>query len=507
MSIMNTSINNTTAGSTSAEGWSLKGKIGLLLGPVLFLGILLISLDMPPAAQRCLAAAVWIAVWWITEAVPLAVTSLLPLIFIPLLGLGNAQTAAIPYANKNIILFLGGFIIAQSIVRWDLHQRLALIIVNLIGTGPRRIILGFMASSAFLSLWISNSAAAIALMPIGLSVSHLVTEEIKKQDLPIPTSRGKFNFGLALMLGIAFGATIGGLGTPIGSPPNLIFISALQEMYPEMQISFVKWMSFGIPLVVILIPVAWLVLISIFKPGFKEIPGGKQLIRKELRTLGNWSRAEISVMGVFIFTALMWITRPFLINPYISASIDDSTIAILGAVLLFVIPVSWEKGKFAMDWEWATKIPWGVLLLFGGGLALASTIESSGLAGWMGSHMEIIRSLSPLLIVLTIVIFASTLSEMTSNTATAAMMMPVMAALAVATGMSPVATMLAAAIAVSFVYLLPVGTPPNTIIYSSGYLRVIDMIRGGIWIKLVHIIIGSLLIYYFALPVFLTSAS
>ena len=487
-------------GNSTAGGQLSKTKIGLILGPVSFLILLLVPLSMPVEARRCLAVAAWMAIWWITEALPLAVTSLLPLVLIPILGFGNAQSVAAPYADKNVILFLGSFIIAQSIVRWNLHQRLALSIVNLTGTSPRIIVLGFMVATGVLSIWISNTAAAIALMPVGLSVSSLVANQIKKQNLPLKTGKGEFNFGIALMLGIAFSASIGGLGSPIGTPPNLIFISTLHEIYPEIQVDFVTWMTFGIPMVVIFIPVAWIILVTIFKPGFKEIPGGKELMRTELKKLGAWSRGEKTVIWIFAIVVLAWIIRPFLLNPFVSKLIDDSTIAVFGAILLFILPISWERGTFAMDWENAAKIPWDVLLLIGGGLSLAQVINSSGLAGWLGDQMMVIRSLSPFLIVLVIVIFASLLSEVTSNTALAAILMPVMAGLSSGIGISPVATMLAAAVAVSFVFLMPVGTPPNAVIFSSGYLRVADMIRGGIWVKIAIVIIGALLIYFLAFP-------
>jgi len=302
------------------------------------------------------------------------------------------------------------------------------------------------------------------------------------------------------MLGIAFAASIGGLGTPIGSPPNLIFIGTLQQLYPDIEVSFVNWMIFGVPMVFVFIPVVWLVLVTVFKPGFKEIPGGKELMRAELNKLGPWSRGEKAVLWVFASVALMWILRPFVINPFVSELIHDSTIAIIGAVLLFVIPISWEKGTFAMDWGNAAKIPWDVLLLFGGGLSLAQVINSSGLASWLGDQMIIVQNLSPFLIVLVIGIFASFLSEVTSNTATAAMLMPIMAALAAAIGMSPIATMLAAAISVSIVFMLPVGTPPNAVVYSSGYLNVTSMIRGGILSKIILLPLAAIAVYFLALP-------
>jgi sodium-dependent dicarboxylate transporter 2/3/5 len=359
-----------------------------------------------------------------------------------------------------------------------------------------------MAATAVLSLWISNTAAAVALLPIGIAVSTLVSEEIEKQKLDIPTSPGKFNFGISLVLGIAFAATIGGLGTPVGSPPNLIFIGALCESFPDISVSFLQWIIFGIPMVIVLLPLAWIILCTVFKPGFKEIPGGKKLIDDEYRKLGPWTRAEKSVMAIFTLTAFLWIVRTSLINRFLPM-VDDSTIAVLGAMLLFIVPVSWQRGHFALDWQWAVKIPWGVLLLFGGGLSLAAAISGTGLAGWLSSALGVFSGLPMILIVFLIAVFTSLLSEVTSNTAMAAMMMPIMAALALATGQSPVALMLAAAISGSFVFLLPVGTPPHAVVYGSGYLRIVDMIKGGIWIKLASILIGTLLIYFLALPVFL----
>jgi sodium-dependent dicarboxylate transporter 2/3/5 len=488
-----------------SEEWDLRKKIGLFLGPALFFITLATPIDMPVSAHRCLAGALWIAIWWITEAIPIAATSMLPLILIPMLGIGSAATAAAPYANKNVILFMGGFMIAEALIKWNLHRRLSLMIVNAIGVSPKRIILGFMVAAAVLSMWISNTATTMAIMPIGLAVTYLVIDEIKRQHLDIPTSRGKFNFGIAMMLGIAFGATMGGLGTPIGTPPNIVFIGTLEELHPELSISFARWIMFGLPIVAIFIPTGWFILTRVFTPRFKKIPGGKELIRSEIRKLGSWSKGEKSAISIFIFTAVMWITRPFVINPYISKLIDDSTIAILGAVLLFVVPISWEKGEFTIDWGWAVKIPWGILLLFGGGLSLAKAIDVSGLAVWLGERLVVFGTLSPLLIVFIIAIFTAFLSEITSNTATTATMMPIMTALAIAISVSPIVPMLAAALSASFVYLLPVGTPPNAVVYGSGYIRVIDMIRGGIWIKTLHLLIGSLLIYYLAIPILMGS--
>ena len=387
------------------KDFGMKNKIGLFAGPVLFLILFFIPISgIEAPAQRCLAVALWMAVWWITEPVPIAATSILPLVLFPLLGIASAGNAAAPYANKNVMLFLGGFMLAQGIVKWNLHQRLSLLIIQAFGTSPKKIIFGFMAATAILSMWISNTASAVALLPIGTAVSTLVSNEIRKQKLDIPTSSGNFNFGIALVLGIAFAATIGGLGTPIGSPPNLIFIGALEEMFPEISVSFYQWILFGIPMVVILLFVAWAVLCTVFKPGFSEIPGGRKLINDEYKKLGPWTRAEKSVMAVFLLTAFLWIVRTSLINRFLPM-VDDSTIAILGAMLLFIVPVSWEKGHFALDWQSAVKIPWNVLLLFGGGLSLAAAISSTGLAAWLSSLLAVFGGLPVLLIVFIIALF------------------------------------------------------------------------------------------------------
>lgn len=492
-----------TAGDEKGPDFGPKERIGLFLGPALFLIAMLVPMNgIETAARYCLAAAIWMAVWWITEAVPIPATSIMPLVLFPLLGIASAQDSAAPYANSNVMLFMGGFMLAQGIVKWKLHRRLSLLIIRAIGVSPGRITFGFMLTTAVLSMWISNTATAMALLPIGLAVSRLVAREIEEQHADIPTGRGEFNFGISLMLGIAFAATIGGLGTPIGSPPNVIFIGALNEMFPETGISFVRWMMFGVPLVAVLLPIAWLVLRAMFRPGFREIPGGMDIIEGEYRELGPWTRPEKAVMAVFSITALMWMLRSAVLNPYVSTMIDDSTIAIFGALLMFVLPISWRSGTFALDWEWAREIPWGTLLLFGGGLSLASTISSTGLAQWLSSMLEVFSGVPLIVMVLIIAVFTAFLSEITSNTATAAMMMPIMAALAAAIGKSPVSLMLAAALSASFVFMLPVGTPPNAVIYGSRYLHITDMIKGGLWIKLAAIVIGSLLIYLLAIPVF-----
>jgi sodium-dependent dicarboxylate transporter 2/3/5 len=482
------------------EEWGLRKKIGFAVGPALFLLVLALHTGMPHQAQLCLAEALWIITWWITEAVPIWVTSLLPLVVTPMLGIEKPAAAAAPYADTNVILFMGGFMIAMGIVKWNLHRRLSLLIVNLVGVGPKRIILGFMVAVGVLSMWISNTAAAMAVMPIGLAVTSFVSDNIEKAGLDIPTETGRFNFGIALMLGIAYGASIGGLATPIGTPPNIIFIANLEQLYPGTEISFARWMMFGVPMIAIFIPVTWLIITAIYPPRFKEIPGGREFIKTELEKLGPWTGPEKAVMVIFGLTAFMWIIRGFILNKYFPF-MDDSTIAIIGALLMFVVPISWKKGVFALDWEWAVKIPWGILLLFGGGLSLAHAIDVSGLSLWLSEILAVFGGVPHIVLILLVATFTTLLSEVTSNTATAAMLMPIMAALGAAIGVNPIAIMLAAALAASFAYMLPVATPPNAIVYGSGYLRVTDMLKAGVPVDFSQVLMGTLLIYFLAIPI------
>ncbi len=471
--------------------------MGLLGGPVAFILVLLMPTPtgMTEPAKIVAAVTAFTAIWWITEAVPIPVASLVPLILLPLTSAMGMEGVASQYAHPLIFLFLGGFILAQGMTKWNLHKRIALHIILIVGTKPKYIILGFMVASAFLSMWISNTATAVMMMPMGIAVADLASRNSKGDE------EGMLKFVIALMLGIAFGCTIGGIGTLIGTPPNALFAANLSGYEGAPEISFFQWIKIGLPLVAVFLPIAWFLLVYVVYPmKLNEIPGGMAYIRNELKSLGRMKRGEITVAMVFETVALLWLTRP-LLQKYLVPGINDSIIAIAGAVVLFVIPINLSKREFALDWEHAVKIPWGVLLLFGGGLAIAKAFVDTGLADYMGDGLTWLQFLPLPLLILSIGLFTAFLSEITSNTATVALLLPVMAALSVAVTVNPLLLLLTVTIAGSLVFMLPVGTPPNAIVFASGKLTTPAMIKAGLPIKIVLMLVLTVLMYLIVIPV------
>ncbi|MCA1025205.1 DASS family sodium-coupled anion symporter [Cytobacillus kochii] len=468
-----------------------KQNIGLLLGPILFaLTLLFVSPEgMSREAQAVLASTLWVAVWWITEAIPIPVTSLLPIILFPVTG---AVTEGITssYADNTIFLFLGGFIIAIAMEKWNLHLRIALGIITVVGTSTSRLVLGFMVATGFLSMWISNTATAMMMMPIAIAVITHVNDSMKSER------ESANRFGKSLMLGIAYAASIGGLGTLIGTPPNMIFAGVVKEIY-GIDISFATWMLFGVPFAAILLLVAWFYLIKIaFPMRIKELPGGKEIISSERKRLGNISFEEKLVLVVFLATAVAWITRSFIPFDFMSR-IDDTIIAIAAAIILFLLPSKSSKDSQLLNWKDALNIPWGILLLFGGGLAIAKGFKDSGLATWIGEQLTVLEGVHLVIVILCVTALVTFLTEITSNTATATMMFPIMASLALALDLHPYALMVAAAIAASCAFMLPVATPPNAIVFGSGYLKIGDMAKSGFWLSIFTIIFVGVMIYFY----------
>jgi len=474
---------------TTAEfGW--RERIGLVAGPALFALVLLLP---PPAGLaesgwRTAAVALWMAAWWIGEPIPLPATSLLPLALFPLLGTGSIEDSATPYADPLVFLFLGGFLIALAMERWGLHRRVALRIIDAVGTAPRRIVAGFMASAAFISMWVSNTATTLLLLPIGLSVVALAdTGEERDRD---PA------FAPSLLIGIAFAASLGGLGTLIGTPPNALTAAFLEETY-GVQIGFARWLLVGLPFLVIALPFAYLVLTRWgLRVRLDTLPGGRALIEGELERLGPVSRGERSVAAVFLLAAVLWTTSPLLEDHL--PGLSDAGIAIGAGLLLFVLPVDLKRGVFVLDWRWAERLPWGVLLLFGGGLSLASAIDRSGLAGWMAERFAGSVGWPVLLLLAAITVVVILFSELASNTATAAAFLPVVGALAVSAGIDPVLLVVPAGLAASGGFMLPVATPPNAIIYGTGRIDVPQLARAGVLLDLLFVIlvpiVGALLV-------------
>jgi len=476
---------------------SYRKKVGLFSGAAIFLIVLFLPLpeSMSPAALKVAAIATLMAIWWLTEAIPIPATALLPLALFPLLGVTDSKQASAPYANHLIFLFLGGFFIAIAMEKWNLHKRIALYIINIVGTSPNRIILGFMISTAFLSMWISNTATTMMMVPVAMAIIKQSTEIIKKNNPDeINTEPGKFNFGTALMLSIAYAASIGGVATIIGTPPNTILVGLIESMYHK-QIAFSDWMLIGVPLAIIMLFISWIYLTRFaLKPEISDLPGGRKTIREETKKLGKITSEERKVLIVFIFVAVSWITRGFIQSG--SQMMHDSTIAVIGAIILFITPADFKKGTFILDWEAAKKVPWDIIILFGGGLSLASGFIDSGLAKWIGDQLSVLQGTNFIILITIVTTVAIFLTEITSNTATSAMLIPVMGSIAIGMSIHPYGPMIATCIASSYAFMLPVATPPNAIVFGSKYVSIITMARVGIIMNIIGVIFITILITY-----------
>lgn len=442
------------------------------------------------------------AIWWMTEAIPIPVTSLLPIALFPAMQVMSAAEATAPYANHLIFLFMGGFMIAIAMQRWGLHRRIALLIIDFVGFSPSRLVLGFMIATAVLSAFVSNTATAVMMMPIGLAIISQATEEMTSLD-PDVSSRAINAFGTNLMLGIAYAASIGGIATIIGTPPNTVLAGYLSTTYGY-EISFLKWMAVGVPLALIFLPLVWLWLIYGANPmkGL-VLPNSDSIIREELAKMGPMMHGERYTLMVFVAACLLWIFRGLLTNwlPALDM-VKDSTIAIAAAVALFLIPVNRQKREFVLDWESASKLPWAVLVLFGGGLSLASACKVSGLSVWTIDQVAILEGMPIIFMILGLAALVTFLTEMTSNTATTTLLMPVLAGLAVGIGESPLLLMAPAAMSASCAFMLPVATPPNAIIFGSGKVTIPSMMKAGFVLNLLGMCLISLLAYFVLVPVF-----
>ena len=472
----------------------MQKKIGLFLGPLIF--TLILCLDsfkgLSFEGQAVLATTFWIAIWWITEAIPIAATALVPIFLFPLTGGMELATTTAAFGHKYVFLYLGGFLIAIGIEKWNLHKRIALNIIAFIGSDVRKIILGFMLATAFLSMWISNTATSVMMLPIGIAI----IKQLK--DNPATKKNENEIFGKALMLGIAYSASIGGIATLIGTPPNLVLAGVISSTYGY-EITFSQWFLFGFPISIVLLTFCWIYLTRYaFKFNQTEFPGGGDEIKRLKKELGPISYEEIWVSIIFSLAALCWITRSFVLQNLFPA-IDDTIIAIFFGILLFIIPSKNNKEPI-INWKDTINLPWGIILLFGGGMALAKGFEISGLAIWLGGLMTNFGSLPLLLLILLLVTAVNFLTEITSNLATTAMLLPVLAPLALEVDVHPFGLMVGAAVAASCAYMLPVATPPNAVVFGSGLLRIPDMVSKGIVMNIFSILL-IVLIVYFILPV------
>ncbi len=478
--------------------YSQAQRIGLCLGPTLFM---LTLLFFAPAglsfeARAVLATTLWVAIWWITEAIPIPATSLLPIVLLPMTGaLSNASVTS-AYGDDIIFLFLGGFFIAIAMEKWHLHRRIALAIIAFVGTSTQRILLGFMLATGFLSMWVSNTAAVMMMIPMALAITAQVADALQGTpeavDIPV--------FEKALLLGVGYAGSIGGLGTLIGTPPNIILAAQVRELF-DVEIGFAEWMLVGVPVVITLLAATWLYLGRIaFPMRIGGIPGGKALIASERAKLGRISFEEAVVAAVFASAAFLWISREFLWSGLVP-ELRDGMIAIAAAVTLFIVPRANGGGRI-LEWKDSKEIPWGILLLFGGGLAIAAGFRETGLSNWLGSQLTVLDGMNLVVIIASATLLIIFLTEVTSNTATATMILPVVASLALTLEIHPFALMIPCALAATCGFMLPAGTPPNAIIFATGKLRITEMVRVGFIVNLISVVLIVVAVYYLVPPVF-----
>lgn len=491
---------------------------GLVAGPALALAAYLLlpeayvdsggqDVAFTHAGRATAAVALWMAVWWMTEAISLYATALLPLAVLPTVQAASIRDAAAPYGHELIFLFMGAFILALAIERWGLHTRVALMTLRSVGSQPRYIVGGFMGITAVVSMWVSNTATTVMMLPIALSVITLLGESAGQGPDGgggISGHEGR-NFAVCLLLGVAYAASIGGVGTLIGTPPNLFLASYIKSQLGR-EVTFVRWMGIGLPLVIVFLPIVWLLLTRVVYPiRIGRLEGGRSRIRAALAALGPMKWGEWAVLMVFLLTAIGWIFRPILtklawgtLRPF--AGLSDPGIAMTAAVAVFLIPVDAKKRVFVMNWETAVKLPWGVLVLFGGGLSLAAAIDANGVGEFLGNQVGALAGLPSVVIVLGASALVIFLTELASNTATAAALIPILSSLAPGLGLHPYLLIVPAAIAASCAFMLPVATPPNAIVFGSGQITIAQMCRAGLWLNLLGIVLITALTYAVAMP-------
>ena len=475
-------------------GRSRIADVGLFLGPALavvawyalpggYLGDGGAHVVLGPGARATAATGAWMATWWLTEAIPIPATALLPIALLPTLGRMKVGAVTAPYGHPLIFLFMGGFILSLAMQRWGLHRRFALTALARVGSRPDALVAGFMAVTALLSMWVSNTATALMMLPVGLSVVALAEEEA-----------GADRLGPALLLGIAYAASIGGTGTLIGSPPNGFFASYAEQRFGH-PVAFTDWMRFALPFMLVFLPLAWWLLVRVLEPvGRRRLPGVDALVAEAKADLGRAGPGERWTLLVFGLTALAWIVRPFLARlgaagHHPLAGLSDAGIAMTAAALLFVLPVDWKRRVFVMDWETAARLPWGVLILFGGGLALAHAIDATGLGAFVGHALGGLKGVPVWVLVLAVTTVVVFLTELTSNTATAATFIPILASVATTLGLDPYLLMVPVALAASCAFMLPVATPPNAIVFGSGRISMRSMARAGMVLNGVSIVL------------------
>lgn len=475
--------------------------LGLLTGLIVFLIIILLPSPsgMSPSAKNAAAVSLLMAIWWISDAIPIFATALVPMVFFPILKIMPAGETAINYGHDFVLMTISGFFLAKAIEAQNLHTRIALVLINALGSSRPRILLSIMIATTFLSMWIANVTTALLMLPIGMAI--ILKEESMGNSNP--------KFGTALMLGIAYSASIGGLGTIIGSPTNMIFTGIMAKLYPEAPpIGFFTWMKVGVPLILIFLPLVWYYIIKFFKIR-GDIPGNKEMIKKEMLKLGKMSKGEKRVLVVFIFTTIGWIFREdFVIDKLVipgwasfigvSEYAKDSTVGMLAALFLFSL--SEGNKKRILDWKTAVQIPWGVGIIIGGGYAMAQSFKITGLADWIGSQLSFFSDYPTIIVLIVVIAFVLLFTELNPNTASVNIFLPVLGAMAVAGNINPLLLMVPATFASSMAFIMPAGTGPNTVIFGSNRVTAGDMARCGLGIKIISLVLLIFLAYFLIIP-------
>ncbi len=463
-------------------------KIGFVGGPLLFvLSLFLIDQNfISPGANKVLGLAIWIIVWWITEAVPISITAFLPLVLFPFMGVMKMSEAAAPYANPIVFLFMGGFLIALALEKHRLHERIALNLVKVTGTSGNGIILGFMLATAFISMWISNTATAMMMLPIAVSVINLLKSDPKSSNEDLP--KGEKNFAIGLMLMVGYASSIGGVATIIGTPPNVVFAGLLDQFYHR-KLDFGKWMLVGLPLMTLILIATYIIITKILFPnGIKKVRGSDQLINEKLHQLGKLRREEKFVMAIFVVTCLLWVFQQPINLLLGKDMLNDTNVAMTGGLLMFVVPVNWRKMQFILQWQDTERMAWGILFLFGGGLCLAQGLSNAGIIQVVGAKIAE-QSSSTQWLIFGLITASVFITELMSNVALVQIFIPVVFGIANSLGVDPLLLGMPVTIGASMAFMFPVATPPNAIVFSSGHMKVKHMMKAGILLNIVSIIL------------------
>jgi sodium-dependent dicarboxylate transporter 2/3/5 len=471
----------------------LSKKIGLFLGPVLFFLIAYFPVELvSESGDKVIAVALWMVVWWITEAVSISVTALLPLLLFPLLKIMPVTEVGANYGSPIIFLFFGGFVLALALEKVNLHKRIALNIIKITGTTPNKVVLGFMIATASLSMWISNTASTVVMLPIAISVIRLLIDDADG------FTKNDRNFALSVMLGIAYSANAGGIATVIGTPPNSVLIGLLENQY-HIEISFLKWMTIGLPFSIILLFICYLVLVKWLFPNKQlKFQASREVVQRELNQLGATSGKEKMVLAIFGITVFLWIFRTIINGIFPSLQLSDTIISMFGAIALFAVPYSIKKGHFILEWQDTEKLAWGILVLFGGGLALANGMSVSGIVD-MVSNAIANAEVSVFVTASLLIILMLFMTELMSNVALVAVLAPVIAGIAIGLNIPLLYLLIPVTIASSCAFMLPMATPPNAIVFASGYIRVHQMARAGIILNIISIIL-LVFMFQFIIP-------